>query len=152
MLKILYKNGCIDGNTFELDPDIYLGQDALEASDNEEVQALVAGRLATIGTDGYVELADGNPLGVIVNDAEGRDLYNKPALASGKVPVMFGGGLVETDQVVEDNIAIGDKLYCGTGDNKGLWTKTASDGAEVIGVAVSANSASDKTVKIQSRV
>jgi len=153
MLNVLYKNGAIDGNTFELDKAIYEGQDPMVASLNETVLSLKGGRLATIGADGYVTLAtDGNVLGVIVNDASGVPLFNKPALGSGKVPLMFGGGLIETEQVVEATIVAGDKLYCGA---NGVWTKvdpTTDGSGTVYGVAVSSNSATDKTLKIQSKV
>ena len=154
MLKILYKCGAIDGNTFELKPSLYEGLDPMVAALDETVMSLQSGRLVTIGKNGCVELAeDGSALGVIVNDASGTPLFNKPALASGKISAMFGGGLIETDQVVEETVKPKDKLYCGTGENKGKWTKTApSATSEVIGTAMSSNSATDKTVKIQSRV
>jgi len=153
MLKILYKNGSIDGNTFCLNPSIYEGKDPMVAALDETVMSLQGGRLATIGADGFVTLAkDGNVLGVIVNDASGVPLFNKPALGSGKVPLMFGGGLIETDQVIEEDITAGTKLYCGA---NGMWTKVdpTDDGTgTVYGVSVSANSATNKTLKIQSKV
>lgn len=153
MLKVLYKNGSIDGNTFELDPAIYEGQDPMVAALNETVMSLQGGRLATMGADGYVTLgSNDNVMGVIVNDAAGVPLFDKPALGSGKVPLMFGGGLIETDQVIEANIVPQDKLYCGA---NGQWTKVdpTGDGTGIVyGVAVSSNSATNKTLKIQSRV
>lgn len=164
MLKVLYKNGSIDGNTFELDPALYEGLDPMESALGDLVMSLVGGKLATIGADGFVALAvaEGNINGVIVNDASGVPLFNKPAMASGKVPLMFGGGLIITDQVVEDNIVAGAKLYCGSGVSAGLWTSAqtdvsvAQDGSDmvgdVIGIAMSSNSATDKTLKIQSKV
>jgi len=152
-MKILYKNGSIDGNTFELDPAIYEALDPMVSALDPKVVELQAGRMATIGTDGFVALAsDGDVLGLIVNDASGVPLFNKPAMASGKVPLMFGGGLIETAQVIDEDIVASDKLYCGA---KGMWTKVdpSGDGSgTVYGVAMSANSATDKTVKIQSKV
>jgi len=153
MLNVLYKNGSIDGNTFELDPTIYEGQDPMVAALDETVMSLQGGRLATMGTDGFVALgSNDNVMGIIVNDASGVPLFNKPALGSGKVPLMFGGGLIETEQVIEESIVAGDKLYCGA---NGMWTKVDPTGdatGVVYGVAVSSNSATNKTLKIQSRV
>jgi len=154
MLNVLYKNGSIDGNTFELNPELYIGKDPLEASLDETILSLEGGKLATIGSDGYVKLAtNGNVMGIIVNDAAGVPLFNKPALASGKVPLMFGGGLIETDQVVEKDIVPGTPLYC---SDNGKWTKVDPTGEDangvVIGVAVSSNSDTSPTLKIQSKV
>jgi len=153
MLNVLYKNGSMDGNTFELDPTIYVGKDPMVSALDPKVVELQGGRMATMGADGFVKLgANGDVLGLVVNDASGVPLFNKPAMASGKVTLMFGGGLIETEQVIDEDVVAGDKLYCG--DN-GMWTKvdpTEDSSGVVYGVAVSSNSATDKTLKIQSKI
>lgn len=145
MLKIHYVNGSID-NEFDINPAITSGS---IGEYQTAVSGFVAGRLATVGTDGYVRIAvEGEAFGVgfIVNDAAGYSYENIPALASGKLPLMIGGGLATTDQVVEGTIKAGDKLYVVDG---GLLSKVApSADATPFGLARSANSPTDKSVKV----
>jgi hypothetical protein len=150
MLKILYKNGALDSE-FKL-PENKINLDERSFVQDGLIKSLIAGRLVTVDGNANVKLADGAsdiPLGVLVNDAAGYVYENVPALASGRCPAMQGGGLIVTDQVVEDNIVPGDKLYCGTGANNGMFTKTSPvDGAMVVGIAREANSTADKSLKI----
>lgn len=152
MLNILYIYGTKDSD-FEINPSNLAG-DLGTVRASTAIQALKGGRLATIGADGYVKLAvDGDSkAGFIINDAAGYEFENAPAIASGKLTLLVAGGLVETDQVVEDNIKAGDKLYIGTGGNAGLLTKvdpTAGKTGTVFAIARGTNSASNKTVKVQ---
>jgi len=152
MLNILYIYGAKDSD-FEINPSNLAG-DLGTVRASAAIQALKGGRLATIGADGYVKLAvnGDSKAGFIINDAAGYEFENTPAIASGKLPLLCGGGLVETDQVVEDNIKAGDKLYIGTGANTGLLTKvdpTKDKTGTVFAIARGTNSASNKTVKVQ---
>lgn len=153
MLKIDHVFGTAD-SSFALDPSQLTGDINVD-SRSAYVTKFVGGRLATLGADGYIKLADGatNEFaeGFIINDAAGYFMENTPALASGVVSVLVGGGVVYTDQIVETNVVAGDKLYAGTGNNVGILTKTnphATKGA-VVAIARSANSATDKTVRVR---
>ena len=147
MLNILYINGSRDSE-FEINPAHLVGGiGAVRASAN--IQKLKAGRVATVGADGYVKVAgddDAQFAGFIINDAAGYEFENTPAIASGKLPLLIGGGLVETDQVKETDIKPGDQLYIG--DN-GVLTKTKGTLKNVFGLARSANSAANKLVRVQ---
>jgi hypothetical protein len=153
MLKISHVFGAADSG-FKLDPSELTGDINVD-SKSAYVTALVAGRVAAIGADGYIKLCDGlgangeTPEGFIINDAAGYFMENTPALASGVVTVLVGGGVASTDQVVDTDITSGDKLYVGTGANIGLLTTTAPAGATVFAVARTSNSASDKTVQVR---
>jgi len=136
-------------NGFTLDGSKLTG-DVAEDSRSEYVGQFVGGRLASIGSDGFIKLTEGDKdyaEGFIINDASGYFMENTPALASGIVTVLCGGGVVLTDQVVEEDIAAGDKLYAGKEGNAGLVTKTETGSA--IGVARTGNSASDKTIELR---
>lgn len=147
-LTILYVFGAQD-TTLEINPAHITGDWSVDRA-SANITKFQAGRLAVLGTNGYITLADGGATykgydGVIINNAAGNDWENLPALASGVIPVICGGCIIETDQVVETNVAIGDPLYIGTGANVGLLTKTP--GTTIVGYARSANSASDKTIR-----
>jgi len=148
MLRILHKG--IQAS-FDLDQTGLTG-DTEADSKLAYIQSLKGGRLAAIGANG-VKLADGatdTPLGFIINDAEGYFYENKPALASGKVPLTVGDQIVVTDQIDTSEVfAKGDKLYAGTGAKVGLVTKTApAAGAKVIGIATSTASAASPELTI----
>lgn len=154
MLKILYVVGPQD-TTIPINPAHITGVHATDRA-SANLTKFVAGRMVTVGTDGYATLTDGSHAtlyrgteGVIINDAIGNDFENWPALASGVLPVMKG--LIETDQVVETDLAPGDILYAGTSSNVGLFTNTAPQSGVlvVVGVARSSNSSSDKTTRIR---
>lgn len=153
MLSIKYVLGEAD-SLFELNPALLTG-DAFADAARPEILALKAGIMITVDTNGYVVPCDGASqlgLGVVINDAAGYPLENKPALASGKVPALTGGSVCETDVIV-DVVVAGDKLYCGTGDNKGKLTKTAPvEGAEVVAIARTSNSAADKTLLVSYKI
>lgn len=146
MLKIKYIFGAIDG-TVDLDPALLVG-DVSAFQANATVQGLKGGRLATIGSDGYARLAvDGDLFaGFIVNDAAGYSFENVPALGSGKLPILIGGGVVETDQVIQDDIAPGDELWIGA---DGKLTNVDPTTGPAIAIARSGNSAADLTITVQ---
>lgn len=152
MLSILHKgiqyNAPLDKSDFtgDVDTDSKLAY----------VQGLVSGRCATITADG-VALADAAEghlfIGFIINDAAGYFFENKPAIASGLVPLSMGNQVVVTDQIVTtETFALGDKLYLGSGANAGLVTKTLPVGAganvEPIGIAGSAASAASPNLTV----
>ena len=146
MLKIIYTYGGTD--SLDLNQSNLTG-DATVDRNSDYVRGLVAGRLVQLDADGKVELADGSKFveGFIINDASGYEFENIPALASGKVPVITGGGVVVTDQVEEDDIVIGDALYVKAG---GLLTKTKpSETSVVFAYARTSNSASDKSLTVR---
>lgn len=146
MLKQLYLYGSSDSE-FDLDPALLAGDlDTIRAG--TIIQGLKAGRLATVNDKGYVRLAvktDYVP-GFIINDAAGYSFENTPAIASGKVPLLSGGGLVETDQVVEGDIKAGTPLYVGA---DGMVTKVKASDSVQLGISRSENSATDKTLRVQ---
>lgn len=146
MLNRLYQFGCVDS-----DFDVPADKLALELSafrQDADILALKGGRVVKLGADGVELAASGDEqfAGFLVNDVAGNDYENVPAYASGKAPVMLGGGLVETDQVIEDDIASGELLYIGA---DGQLTNTDPGSATPFGLARSSNSATDKTLKVQ---
>lgn len=157
-LTVLYKGGFFD-TTIPIDPDFITGD--LETDIREaHIVSYKAGRLVSVTAEGYAALSDGTTgvgtdsykgtEGVIETDAAGASIVeNHPVLASGYLTVVTGPALIETDQVVETNIAPGDLLYAGTSSNIGLFTNVAPSPAYPIGIARTANSASDKTTRIR---
>jgi len=148
MLKIVYINGTIDG-TLPLDPARLTGDLNIDRA-SDYVRQFESGKFVSFGADGMAKLAiDGDyGIGPLVLDAFGQELENVPALASGKMGFLIGGGVVETDMVVEGNIVAGDKLYLGTGVSAGYLTTVVGNGP-VVAVARTANSTADKTVRVQ---
>lgn len=141
MLKILHKgfqaNLPLDKTGFTGD----LEHDAALAN----VTSIIGGRCLTVKPAG-VALCDGatDPfVGFAINDAAGYFFENKPALASGIVPVSVGNQVAVSDQIdTTKTFAIGDRVYVGTGAAKGLLTNVApAAGVAPIGVALSAASA-----------
>lgn len=146
MLNIKYIFGVIDG-TLELNPTL-LTDDVVTFQQNGTIQSLKAGVLVTVGNDGYVRLAVDGDLhaGFLVNDAAGYSFENVPALASGRVSAMFGGGVVDTDQVIENDIKPGNKLWIGA---NGKLTKVDPSTGDHVAIARTANSPDDLTVTVQ---
>lgn len=143
MLKILHKG--FQAN-LPLDQTGFTG-DVQHDSELDYTRSLVGGRFVAM-TDKGLCLADGGNVkqhcvGILVNDAAGYFYENKPAIASGLAAVSVGNQMVITDQIAPGiTIAVGDKLYVGTGDNKGLITNKAPvDGSDSVGVAITAASA-----------
>ncbi len=145
MLKILNKGIQI---TAPLDTSDFTG-DLETDSKLPYIQGLVGGRLVTITADGVV-LADAAEahtfVGLIINDASGYFMENKPALASGMLAISCGGQMAVSDQIVtSETFAIGDLLYLGSGAKAGLITKTKPEAPATVapfGIAMSSASLS----------
>jgi len=92
---------------------------------NTYLQGLLAGRIASLNSDG-IKLCDGSAehaVGFIVNDAVANPLENMPASASKKAAVTLGNQTIVTDQIdTALSFAIGQKIYAGTGAKVGLCT------------------------------
>lgn len=148
MLKRKFDFGAVDSG-FPINPALL----ALALTDfqaHADVTKLKAGKLACIGSDGNVRLAeqdDAQFAGFIVNDVAGYGFENVPAYASGLCPLMVGGGVVDTDQVVEDDLASGDKLFIAAGMLTKVDPGTDSTPFAVVKVGNAGNT--DKTVEIQ---
>lgn len=136
-------NGLI---TLPLDGAQLVG-DPMVVAKSAYLTALVAGKAVSINSSGNVILAnDTTPVfGILQENASPDNIFeNTPAIGSGVVAVI-AGGIVDTDQVVETNLATNDVLYA----LNGLLTKTAPSGtAKKVGVVIKGNSASDKTTQI----
>jgi hypothetical protein len=156
MLKRIFDFGAVVSK-FPVAPSL-LGLGLDDFRSNPTILGLKAGRLATLGDDGAVRLAtsaDAKFAGFLVNDVAGYSFENVPAYASGHAPLCLGGGVVETDQVVEDDLSEGDSLYI-SDDEPGLLTKvapTVADGepapAVYAKVLVGNAGTSSKNVQIQ---
>jgi hypothetical protein len=110
------------------------------------VTGLVSGCAVAIGPNG-VHLADAAAgdvfAGFIINDAAGYFMENKPALASGIVPISLGNQVVATDRILTTDVFNpGDKVYLGSGGNKGLLTKEVPVAGNITPVGIAASSAS----------
>ena len=124
MLQILHKgiqfNCAMDQTGFTGDTEV----DAALAV----VTKMVGGRLGAINSSGVATLADGasmKPIGFIINDAAGAYFENKPALASGKIPMTLGNCVVITDQIDTDlTFDEGELVYAGTSTKVGLITNS----------------------------
>jgi len=150
MVEIKYVFGDLDG-TLPLDPS-HIHDDMLDNFNDSYLQSLVAGKIVSLDANGYVKLAEDGDIdyGILLNNALGNNAYENPAaIASGLITAVEGGGIFLTDQVVEDDIVPGDKLYIGTGANAGLLTKTDPGSGNVVAVARTGNSAADKSVVIR---
>jgi hypothetical protein len=149
MLKILYKG--INFNA-PLDTTGFTGDTSVD-SQLPSVTALKSGRLATLHPTG-VALADAAAgdtfAGFVINDASGYYFENVPALASGIVPLSTGPQGVITDQIVPTcTFAVGDKLYLGSGANKGLVTNVAPTAGNEASFGVAASTASAAAPELQ---
>jgi len=117
------------------------------------LRSLVEGALVSIGSDGFVKLADGAADVAIYPLARGfveNDLGSNNTFGDGGLSVLFGTARYITDQIVSTEVfAPGDKLYAGTAANVGKVTKTAPNAtAKVIGIAVNAASATQLNLEI----
>lgn len=145
MLKILHKGIQINA---PLDKSGFTGDVQHDAS-LASVATLIAGRAATVLENGVAlaDAAEGHTFdGFIINDVAGYFYENKPALASGLVPLSYGNQVVVTDQIkAGDVFKPGDKVYLGSGADAGLLTKTQPTGTGAndapVGKALSAASA-----------
>lgn len=118
------------------------------------IQSLKPGVVVKMAPEGYIKPAGADagdvPLGVLVNSADGYANQNVNAQATGLLTALVGSGnQFVTDNVKDNNIAVGDKLYVGT---DGVLTKTAGTLTTAVAVALSANSAADKSVLCQQLV
>lgn len=119
---------------------------------SEELGKFQAGVLVTVGEDGYAKLADGATTvkaKAVVVPAPGFWMENLPTIASKKLSAIGAPSVIETVQVVEDDIKPGTPIYCGTGENAGLMTSTKGESNCLVGYALSANSADDKKLVVE---
>lgn len=153
MLKELFVSGSYDG-TLTI-PSTKLDMIETDFVADTFIRSLKAGTLISVDTAGDVALANGDALGVLLKDAAGEAHANIPALASGRVTAIVGGCLIETDEVVEEDIVPGDKLYAVNGQFS-KFPAVAADlasspvilGSQPVALARSANSTTDKTLLI----
>lgn len=145
MLKINHIAGFSD--SLPLDPTTLTGDLNTDVK-SAYILSLVAGLAVSINaTGGVIPCTD--PLlfeGFLINDASSAAGENIPALASNKVGVLCGGGVIITDQVIQNDIAAGDKLFLGAG---GKLTNIDPTGVPVIGIARTSNSVSDLSVTVR---
>lgn len=149
MLNRLHQFGAVISE-FNL-PEDKLALPLEEFRSDPEIVALKAGKVVVAGRDNAPVLAtdlDAQFAGFLVNDVAGYSFENVPAYASGLAPVMQGGGLVETDQVVEETIQPGDKLWLAAGMLTNVDPATTPATAP-FALARSSNSATDKTLLVQ---
>lgn len=109
---------------FVIDPATLTGDVAVDSKDSY-IQSLVAGRLVTLDSDGYIQLCDGalqDPLGFLLMSAD-RFMENQHALAANTMAVTIGNCVVVTDQI-DTALAFtpGERVYAGTSTKKGLVT------------------------------
>lgn len=112
-------------------------RDILVNSKLAYVQNLKAGRVVELDSSGKLQLSDtGNtanrPLGLLLNDAQGEDYGNRPALAESShlMAVAFGPFQAVTDQIdTALTFANGDPIYASRGAKVGQITNLQASGA-----------------------
>jgi hypothetical protein len=131
-----------------------LDKSRLQKLVTEEFQALKLGVPVALDADGYVKVLEETDevyQGFLFSDAATDYLYPNSAIASGLVPVVTGGGIVELDAdyffgAAAGVINAGKLLYLGT--DPIILTTTAGDLAP-IGVTVEKRAASDAVVRVK---
>lgn len=133
----------VDKNKMILD-DMDFIQDA-------DIKKLKPGIVLTVDTtNGCIKpatgVADEVLLGFLVNDAAGYANQNIDARASEMGAVLVGNGnTFVTDNVKEDNITFGAKLYAGT---DGIMTTAKGTATQAVGVSLSDNSSTNKAIMV----
>lgn len=145
-LPIDFSKTALEGNDFIQDPYI---------------ESLKPGVVVGMSSDGYIKPAgtqDIVPLGFLVNDAAGYANQNVNARANGLIAVLTGNGnQFVTDGVVESNVTPGAKLFA---NDEGLLTTTqvtygsgdTAVNASPVAISLSANSATNKEILVQSLI
>lgn len=113
------------------------------------IQSLQPGVVVYMDAAGFIkpvtDASTQTPLGILVNSADGYANQNVNAQSSGLIAVLVGGGnQFVTDNVTDNDIAVGAKLYAGS---DGKLTKTEKGAA--VAIALSANSATNKAILAQ---
>jgi hypothetical protein len=139
MINILQRGATFD---LPLDPANTTGIPATDVS-NAYLLTLVRGTIVKMGYPNSVpavEVVNGGSdlafFGFIVEDAlYGAGSYNNcPHLASKSIPVCYGGGIIETDQVDSaSGLTPGTPLYV---DSAGKLTSTGSTGLLPVGIVL----------------
>ena len=119
--------------------------------EDADILKLNAGVIVTVGADGVVKPAEATKpaIGFVVLSAKGNDYENCAAYASGLLAVAAGGGIYRTNNVIENNVKAGDELYIGA---DGVLTKTKGTNTASVGIALSSNSAADKTIRFKALI
>jgi hypothetical protein len=151
MLQILHKGIQM---SLDLDTTSFTGDVEHDAA-LAYIQGLDAGRIAGINASGYAALADGAiansifPIGFIINDAAGYFFENKPAIASKKISVTFGGCVIITDQIDTALTFLPSQyIYAGTSTKVGLITNVQPTNARPIGITLSGASSASPNLTI----
>lgn len=116
------------------------------------VMSMKPGVALTFSSDGYVKPAgasgDETIIGYLVQDLAGYPNRNKNGIATGMATVLLAGSgnVFITDNVVESDITVGTKLFVGA---DGRLTSNKANLEAPVAVAVSANSASNKALIVQ---
>lgn len=125
--------------------------DDMDFIQDPDIKKLKPGIVLTLDTtNGCIKPAEGTAdevlVGFLVNDAAGYANQNIDARASEMGAVLVGNGNVfVTDNVKEDNITFGAKLYAGA---DGILTTTKGTATQVVGVALSDNSSTNKAISV----
>lgn len=143
--------GAIASMPIDLEKTGLTGNDFIQDS---YIASLKPGVVVCMDPKGYirpVKTADDVPLGILVNSADGYANQNVNAQASGLIATLVGGGnQFVTDNVKDNDITVGAKLYAGA---DGVLTKTSLGGnSPAVAVALSANSATNKAILAQQLV
>lgn len=143
----------VSGNfaSFPINPEL-LYVDSLEYVQNPYIVSLKAGIAVKFGAEGYITPADkgGTITGFLVTDAANNINQNMATSANGQIAVLIGSAnQFITEQVKDDNVVVGDLLYVGDG---GVLTKVKEGDAIAVALALSSNSATSKSLLVQSLV
>jgi hypothetical protein len=126
----------------------------LEKITTPEFQKLKLGVPLALDDDGYIkflETTDSVYQGFLFSDAAASYLYPNSAIASGLVPVVTGGGLLDLDAnyffgAAVGAIVAGAPLFIGSTT---IFQLTETEGVAPIGVTVGKRVASEATVRVR---
>lgn len=138
--------------SFPLNPEKLVG-DLQTIRTSDYISALVPGVCICLDSNGYVaDMKTGveadRKFAFLTLPAAGYDWENNPAIASGLVTGLVGGGIVKTNNIKEASVAVNAALYV---DKNGQMTTTdpGTGFRGVVAYALSARTTEDEVVLVQ---
>lgn len=151
VFEVLHMFG--DFVSYELDPEKLVG-DLQTVRNSDYISALVPGVCFGLDTKGFVLNLSGagdessRKFAFVTLLASGYDWENNPAIASGKITGLTGGGIVRTNNIKDATVTVGAPLYAGA-DGVMTTSEPGSGFKGVVGYALSARTDVNDLVLVQ---